>query len=253
MQFYIIIPARFASSRFPGKVLADIDGSSMLARVYARCCHSNACEVIVATDDAQVQQAAEALGARVCMTAQEHTSGSARVAEAARQLNLPADALIVNVQCDQPLIDPNLINKLADTLAVQPAATAMATAACPLQDPAALHDPDVVKVVCNQQQQALYFSRAVIPYAADEKVARQQAAAHYRHIGIYAYRMEFLQQFVAWQPSPLEHIERLEQLRVLWYGRTIQVAQVAQDSSVSVDKPEDLRKVQALLSSQVQV
>lgn len=251
MSFQVIIPARFASNRFPGKVLADIAGQSMLQRVYTQACASHAERVIIATDHPRVQAAAQDFGATVCMTEPAHLSGTDRVAEAARQLQLSSDDVIVNVQCDQPLIEPELIDQAAAQIDSS-AAIEMATLAAPITSSASLMDPDVVKVVLDADNRALYFSRAMIPYQRDmllddPEQAQPKLGQYLRHIGIYAYSMRFLQQFVSWPSCELEEMEKLEQLRALWHGHGLQVAVVQQANTVSVDKPEDVAKVLARL------
>jgi 3-deoxy-manno-octulosonate cytidylyltransferase (CMP-KDO synthetase) len=250
MSFHVIIPARFASSRFPGKVLADIAGQSMLERVYLQACASGAEKVVIATDDVKVESAALALGAEVCMTDSKHLSGSDRIAEAALMLGLEDDAVIVNVQCDQPLIEPELIKKTATTL-LENEGIKVATLATPITDLAALQDPDTVKVVLNYRKKAMYFSRSIIPHqrgaATSDSKAEIPHDSYLRHIGLYSYRMDMLQQFVSWDVCALEKIECLEQLRILWHGQRIHVDVVEKATTVSVDKPADIEKVIELL------
>ncbi|MBP0601958.1 3-deoxy-manno-octulosonate cytidylyltransferase [Aeromonas sanarellii] len=258
MSFVVVIPARYASTRLPGKPLADIHGKPMVQHVVEKALQSGADRVIVATDDERVQQAlapfAAAAGVEVCMTSPDHQSGTERLAEVCRHYGFAADTIVVNVQGDEPLIPPAIIRQVADNLA---AATApMATLSVPIHDAEEVFNPNAVKVVTDREGYALYFSRAPIPwdrdrFAASDPVAgsHEQIGAHYqRHIGIYAYRAGFIQRYVDWAPSALEQVEALEQLRVLWYGEKIHVAQALEAPPVGVDTQQDLDKVRALLA-----
>ncbi|MGL6538237.1 3-deoxy-manno-octulosonate cytidylyltransferase [Aeromonas hydrophila] len=253
MSFVVVIPARYASTRLPGKPLADIHGKPMVQHVVEKALQSGADRVIVATDDERVQQALAACagqaGFEVCMTSKDHQSGTERLAEVCRHYGFAADTIIVNVQGDEPLIPPVIIRQVADNLA---AATApMATLSVPIQDAEEAFNPNAVKVVTDKDGYALYFSRASIPWDRDRFAAnREQIGDHYqRHIGIYAYRAGFIQRYVDWAPSLLEQIEALEQLRVLWYGEKIHVAQALEAPPVGVDTQADLDKVRALLAN----
>ncbi|UCM60256.1 3-deoxy-manno-octulosonate cytidylyltransferase [Aeromonas hydrophila] len=253
MSFVVVIPARYASTRLPGKPLADIHGKPMVQHVVEKALQSGADRVIVATDDERVQQAlatcAGQAGFEVCMTSKDHQSGTERLAEVCRHYGFAADTIVVNVQGDEPLIPPVIIRQVADNLA---AATApMATLSVPIQDAEEVFNPNAVKVVTDQKGYALYFSRASIPWDRDRFAAnREQIGDHYqRHIGIYAYRAGFIQRYVDWAPSLLEQIEALEQLRVLWYGEKIHVAQALEAPPVGVDTQADLDKVRALLAN----
>ncbi|HDZ8915433.1 TPA: 3-deoxy-manno-octulosonate cytidylyltransferase [Aeromonas hydrophila] len=253
MSFVVVIPARYASTRLPGKPLADIHGKPMVQHVVEKALQSGADRVIVATDDERVQQALAACagqaGFEVCMTSKDHQSGTERLAEVCRHYGFAADTIIVNVQGDEPLIPPAIIRQVADNLA---AATApMATLSVPIQDAEEAFNPNAVKVVTDKDGYALYFSRASIPWDRDRFAAsREQIGDHYqRHIGIYAYRAGFIQRYVDWAPSLLEQIEALEQLRVLWYGEKIHVAQALEAPPVGVDTQADLDKVRALLAN----
>ena len=252
MSFVVVIPARYASTRLPGKPLADIHGKPMVQHVVEKALQSGADRVIVATDDERVQQAlapfAAAAGFEVCMTSPDHQSGTERLAEVCRHYGFAADTIIVNVQGDEPLIPPVIIRQVADNLA---AATApMATLSVPIKDAEEAFNPNAVKVVTDREGYALYFSRASIPWDRDRFAqSREQIGDHYqRHIGIYAYRAGFIQRYVDWAPSVLEQVEALEQLRVLWYGEKIHVAQALQAPPVGVDTQADLDKVRALLA-----
>ena len=254
MSFVVVIPARYASTRLPGKPLANIHGKPLVQHVVEKALQSGADRVIVATDDARVQQALQSTGVEVCMTSPDHQSGTERLAEVCRHYGFAADTIIVNVQGDEPLIPPVIIRQVADNLAA--ASAPMATLSVPIRDAEEAFNPNAVKVVTDREGYALYFSRASIPwdrdrFAASDRVAgsREQIGDHYqRHIGIYAYRAGFIQRYVDWAPSVLEQVEALEQLRVLWYGEKIHVAQALQAPPVGVDTQADLDKVRALLA-----
>ncbi|MFQ2448718.1 3-deoxy-manno-octulosonate cytidylyltransferase [Aeromonas caviae] len=252
MSFVVVIPARYASTRLPGKPLADIHGKPMVQHVVEKALQSGADRVIVATDDERVQQAlapfAAAAGFEVCMTSPDHQSGTERLAEVCRHYGFAADTIIVNVQGDEPLIPPVIIRQVADNLAA--ASAPMATLSVPIRDAEEAFNPNAVKVVTDREGYALYFSRASIPWDRDRFTqSREQIGDHYqRHIGIYAYRAGFIQRYVDWAPSVLELVEALEQLRVLWYGEKIHVAQALQAPPVGVDTQADLDKVRALLA-----
>ncbi|MFQ2824732.1 MULTISPECIES: 3-deoxy-manno-octulosonate cytidylyltransferase [Aeromonas] len=248
MSFVVVIPARYASTRLPGKPLADIHGKPMVQHVVEKALQSGADRVIVATDDARVQQALQSTGVEVCMTSPDHQSGTERLAEVCRHYGFAADNIIVNVQGDEPLIPPAIIRQVADNLA---AATApMATLSVPIKDAEEAFNPNAVKVVTDKDGYALYFSRASIPWDRDRFAnSLEQIGDYYqRHIGIYAYRAGFIQRYVDWAPSVLEQVEALEQLRVLWYGEKIHVAQALEAPPVGVDTLADLEKVRAFLA-----
>jgi len=249
--FYVVIPARYASTRLPGKPLLDIGGRPMLQHVFERAQHSGAARVLIATDDPRIEQIAQAFGAEVWMTDAQHPSGTDRVAEVVRRCQLPEDALIVNVQGDEPCIPPPLIAQVAQALSHQPQA-AIATLCEPIQDTTSLFDPNVVKVVRDQAGFALYFSRAPIPWVRDTFQSQPKLqgsagqAGHFRHIGLYAYRAAFLQQLTQMPIAPLESDEALEQLRVLYQGHKIYVAQACVPPGIGVDTAEDLIRVRNL-------
>lgn len=248
MSFVVVIPARYASTRLPGKPLADIHGKPMVQHVVEKALQSGADRVIVATDDVRVQQALQTTGVEVCMTSPDHQSGTERLAEVCRHYGFAADTIIVNVQGDEPLIPPAIIRQVADNLA---AATApMATLSVPIKDAEEAFNPNAVKVVTDKDGYALYFSRASIPWDRDRFAKSHEQIGDYyqRHIGIYAYRAGFIQRYVDWTPSVLEQVEALEQLRVLWYGEKIHVAQALEAPPVGVDTQADLEKVRALLA-----
>lgn len=252
--FKVVIPARYASSRLPGKPLLPIAGKAMITHVCERALQAQADEVVVATDDARIFDAVSALGIRVVMTRPEHQSGTERIAEVAQLCHWDPEQIIVNLQGDEPLIPPDYITGLAQTLATQQLA-GIATLAAPIRDVEELFNPNAVKVVLNQAGYALYFSRATIPWDRDGFAGGVQQLSskmpHYRHIGMYAYRVGFLQRYCEWASSPLEHVESLEQLRILWQGEAIQVQVVQQTPHAGVDTPEDLARVERVLLQQV--
>ncbi len=250
-DFIVVIPARFASSRLPGKPLAEIAGRPMVAHVWQRACESRAARVVVATDDDRIEAAMVAEGAEVVMTRADHPSGTDRLAEVAERLGLAADAVLVNVQGDEPLIPATLIDQVADRLFDDPEAS-IATLAEPISDVESLFNPNVVKVVRALSGRALYFSRAPIPWDRDAFAARPELLetdAWLRHIGLYAYRAGFLAEYRDWVPSPLERLEHLEQLRALHHGHAIQVALAREPHPAGVDTAEDLARVRGLLDA----
>lgn len=245
--FRVVIPARYASTRLPGKPLADICGKPMVVRVLERASASGAQSVCVATDHQAVFDAVRDAGGEVLMTRPDHVSGTDRLAEVVDTLGWQDDEIVVNVQGDEPLIDPELIALVARVLADSPDA-AVATAAHPITDAATMFDPNAVKVVCDARGHALYFSRAPIPWARDAFASGCEPLPEglpvLRHVGLYAYRVAFLRRYSGLAPSPLEQWEALEQLRVLWHGERIAVASIAAAPPVGVDTPEDLARVQ---------
>ncbi|OSI14460.1 3-deoxy-manno-octulosonate cytidylyltransferase [Neisseria dumasiana] len=246
--FVVLIPARLSSSRLPGKALADIHGKPMVVRVAEQAAKSKAARIIVATDHADIQTACQAHGIETVMTANTHESGTTRLAEAAATLGLADDTVIVNVQGDEPLIDPELINRTAALLIANQ--VPMATAAHAIDNLAEFLNPNCVKVVLNAHGNALYFSRAPIPYPRDAMAANPNTLPEgftpLRHIGIYAYRAGFLRQYAAMSVSPHETDESLEQLRVLSHGYPIAVEITDTAPAAGVDTPEDLERVRAV-------
>ena len=242
MKFSVIIPARYASTRFPGKPLADLAGKPMVVRVCERATKSGAAAVHVATDDRRIAQAVERAGFAAVMTRADHACGTDRVAEAAKKLKLKHNQVVVNVQGDEPLISPSLIREVGTLLGKRRDAS-VATACHAIHDAAALVNPNVVKVVLDAAGYALYFSRSQIPYP------REPGASCYRHAGIYGYRAGFLKKYTRLKPSPLERSEALEQLRVLWYGYRIAVAVSRAEIPPGVDTPQDLDAVRRSVSS----
>ena len=252
--FVVLIPARMSSSRLPRKALADIHGKPMVVRAAEQAAKSRAGRVVVATDHEEIFAACQAHNIEVVMTGEFHESGTTRLAEAAQLLGLSADTVVVNVQGDEPLIDPKLVDQTAAVLVENGAP--MATAAHEIHDFDEFMNPNVVKVVLCRQGRALYFSRAPIAYPRDSMRAGErtlpQAAAPLRHIGIYAYRAGFLNEYAQMSASPLENIESLEQLRVLWHGHPIAVEIVAQAPAAGVDTQEDLERVRAVFQKAAQ-
>ena len=249
--FTVIVPARLASTRLPNKPLADINGLPMVVRVAQRAALSAATQVVVAADSPQIVKACEEHGVRVLLTQVNHPSGSDRLAEASQLLGLSAQDMVVNVQGDEPFIDPQLINDVASLLNQHPHAS-MSTAAHPIHDLAEFTNPNVVKVVIDQAQLAMYFSRAPIPWWRDgfaNGVNSLPQPAALRHIGIYGYRVGFLQSFPQLPPAPVEQCEALEQLRALWHGHKIAVHVTDKAPGPGVDTPEDLARVQALFAA----
>lgn len=250
MSFIVIIPARLASTRLPNKPLADLGGKPMVVRVAERAREAGAARIIVATDHASIKEACEQHGVEVCMTRADHPSGTDRIAEVACAMALAPDAVVVNLQGDEPLIDPQLLQAAAARIGAD---VPMSTCAHPLHDAADAFNPNVVKVVLDKQGRALYFSRATIPWHRDafakDTSALPAGYVPLRHIGLYAYRNDFLQAYPALEVSPLEGIEALEQLRVLWHGFPIAVHVTASAPAAGVDTPEDLARVQAFYNS----
>lgn len=269
-DFTVVIPSRYSSSRLPGKPLADIGGMSMVTRVWQQVRASSASRLVVAVDDVRIREALAGSGAEVLMTRDDHPSGTDRLAEVAEQLALPDNAIVVNVQGDEPLIPPVLIDQVAALLAADPQAS-VATLAEPVSDADSLFNPNVVKVVTSAQGHALYFSRAPIPWQRegwekpeecegkggrtrwkrDDPKATAEAlksGGWLRHVGIYAYRASFLRAFRQWPPAPLERLEQLEQLRALHHGHVIQVGLAAEQHPAGVDTAEDLERVRAIVT-----
>jgi 3-deoxy-manno-octulosonate cytidylyltransferase (CMP-KDO synthetase) len=244
MSFTVIIPARLASTRLPNKPLADLGGKPMVVRVAERARESGATRIVVATDHADILAACAAHGIDARMTRSDHPSGTDRIAEVARELGLAMDEVVVNLQGDEPLIDPALLAACAGRIGAD---VPMATCAHPLSDVADVFNPNVVKVVLDKAGRALYFSRASIPWHRDAFAATRDALppgyAPLRHIGLYAYSNAFLQAYPGLEPAPLEQVEALEQLRVLWHGYPIAVHVTDSAPAAGVDTPDDLARV----------
>ena len=249
VAFTVVIPARHASTRLPAKALADIAGKPMVVRVAEQARQSGASAVIVATDHEDIAAAVRSHGFEARLTRADHASGTDRIAEVAETLALPDEAIVVNVQGDEPLIPPALIAQLAGALAAHPDA-AMASACHAIEDETDFFNPNVVKVVCDREGYALYFSRAPIPWARDAFAGGARALPAelpaYRHIGIYAYRAGFLRAYTRLAPAPLERFESLEQLRALWHGHRIAMVVTDEAPPSGVDTQEDLARVRAL-------
>jgi 3-deoxy-manno-octulosonate cytidylyltransferase (CMP-KDO synthetase) len=246
MNFNVIIPARYASSRFPGKPLVDINGKPMVQHVYERALESGATKVVVATDDARIAKAVKDFGGQYCMTGAHHESGTERLAEVVDMQNMLAHELVVNVQGDEPFIPAENIQQVAENL-YQHQQAEMATLAVKISDVEEAFNPNVVKVLVDKQGFALYFSRATIPYDRarflDEDCIDEIGDFYLRHVGIYAYRAGFIKQYVNMSPSGLEQIESLEQLRVLWHGEKIHVDVARKTPPTGIDTPEDLQRI----------
>lgn len=247
MSFVTIIPARFASTRLPGKPLVDINGKPMIVHVLERALESGADRVIVATDAVAVADAVRAVGGEVCMTRADHESGTERLAEVVEKMAFADDTIIVNVQGDEPMIPPAIIRQVAENLAQRD--VGMATLAVPIHTADEAFNPNAVKVVMDKNGYALYFSRATIPWDRDRFAQSRDAidGSFLRHIGIYGYRAGFIRRYVTWAPSALEHIEKLEQLRVLWHGEKIHVGVAREVPGTGVDTQADLERVRAEL------
>jgi 3-deoxy-manno-octulosonate cytidylyltransferase (CMP-KDO synthetase) len=252
VEFRVVIPARFGSTRLPGKVLLDVAGKPMLQHVYDRAVESGAVSVVVATDDDRIRKVAEDFGATVCMTSSEHTSGTERLAEAVVALGYLEDEVIVNLQGDKPLVPPSVIKQVAEDLGKYENAR-VATLYENIKNVDELFNPNTVKVVMNKRGYALYFSRAPIawdrehftmPPTKDQKIS----TPHFRHVGIYAYHAGFLQEYMEWGASSLEEMERLEQLRVLWNGGRVHLTEAKEVVPIDVNTEEDLEKVRKIFA-----
>jgi 3-deoxy-manno-octulosonate cytidylyltransferase (CMP-KDO synthetase) len=247
MSFTVVIPARYQSTRLPGKPLADIGGKPMVQWVYEQASKAGADLVIAATDDQRIVDAVKAFGGEVCLTRDDHESGTERLAEVVEKYQLADDHIVVNVQGDEPLIPDTIIRQVADNLANSNAPMATLGVEIDLEDE--VFNPNAVKVVLDKDGYAMYFSRASIPWDRDNYAKSPKEIHHnlLRHIGIYAYRAGFINTYINWEPSALEKVEALEQLRVLWYGEKIHVAVAIDAPPAGVDTPEDLEKVRALI------
>jgi len=254
MSFTVVIPARYASTRLPGKPLADIAGRPMIEHVYRRASQSAAARVIVATDDERIVTAVKHFGGEVCLTRADHVSGTDRLQEVAALVRMTDDEIIVNVQGDEPLIPYQVINQVAANLAACPLAS-VATLCEPLNNYREFRDPNIVKAVYDQQQFALYFSRAPIPWPRDNADVLSELAVTAdfparRHIGIYAYRVALLNRFVTWAPALIETTESLEQLRVMAYGERIHLTEACRKVPGGVDTDADLARIRGQLQEQ---
>lgn len=239
MEFCVVIPARYGSTRLPRKALRVIAGKPLIQHVFERARTSSARRIVIATDHPEIAACVTAFGAEVVLTSTAHQSGSERVAEVVEKLHWPDDTLVVNIQGDEPCLWPSLIDQAASALAGQTQAL-MASLYEPLPSIDMLHNPHVIKVVLNRESHALYFSRAPIPWRADHGLVDQNVHFYQRHIGVYAYRVGFLKRYVAWPRCVLEQWEALEQLRVLWYGEKIIMGQASCSPGPGVDLEEHL-------------
>lgn len=248
MSFTVVIPARFESSRLPGKPLKDIAGKPMVQWTWEQAKKSGANRIIITTENEEVGKVCEAFGAEVCMTGDHHQSGTERIAEVIELCQLADDEIIVNVQGDEPMLPPELIHQVAEGLE-NDHILKMATLCETIQNPKAVFDPNAVKVVRDTNDCAIMFSRAPLPWSRDT-FGNQELPDNWtyqRHIGLYAYTAEFVKRYVAWPECELEHVEKLEQLRVLWHGEKILVLEATCDAGHGVDTPEDLEEVRQLL------
>jgi 3-deoxy-manno-octulosonate cytidylyltransferase (CMP-KDO synthetase) len=261
VSFVVIIPARYASTRLPGKLLLDVAGKPLIQRTYEQAVQSQAQRVIIATDDERIQSVAQSFRADVCMTSDQHRSGTERLAEVCRKEQFADDTIVVNLQGDEPLVPPLLLDQVANNLAHYTQAS-MATLCVRIHDIDEVLNPHAVKAVFDKSGYALYFSRAPIPWDRDDfPDAVNEFTDHkdrlnlhrvdyYRHIGLYAYRVRFIQQYLALEPSPLEQVEALEQLRVLYHGHKIHIEAASVEPGLGVDTQEDLETVIALINAQ---
>lgn len=252
MSFTVVIPARYGSTRLPGKPLLDIHGKPMVQRVWEQAGRSSAGRVVIATDDERIAETARRFGADALMTRPDHPSGTDRLQEVVQALELPAHHIIVNVQGDEPLIPPAVIDQVAANLA-QHETAGIATLCEPITSEEDLRNPNVCKVVADAQGIALYFSRAPIPWPREAFASGEgtlpDGGEWLRHIGIYAYRADFLHRFVGWPPAPQEKLEQLEQLRALHHGTGIHVATCCEQVPPGVDTQQDLDDVRELLAA----
>lgn len=244
-DFTVVIPARYQSQRLPGKPLLDIAGMPMVLHVVERARQSRARAVYVATDDSRIAEVCRSAGVDVCLTSAQHSTGTDRIEEVTRQLGLPRQAIVVNVQGDEPLIPPAVIDQVAANLAARPD-TGICTLYAPLAVEEEFRNPNAVKLVCDLAGKVLYFSRAPIPWPRDGADADSLALAK-RHVGLYAYRVDVLQRFVQWPPSALESTEKLEQLRAMEHGVAIHAELCCAPIPAGVDTAEDLAAVRQLL------
>ena len=249
-MFHVVIPARYAASRLPGKPLLTIGDRPLIEWVWGRARDSGAASVTIATDDARILDAAARFGADCRMTSASHGSGTDRIAETVRAMRLGPEDIVVNVQGDEPMMPPSVIRDVAAALGARPAA-GIATAVAPITSLAEFLDPNCVKAVRAEQGGALYFSRAPVPWPRDQAQggAPTSFAGAWRHIGIYAYRVRSLLEFAAWAPTPLEMTEKLEQLRALEHGMPIHLLELAQAPHAGIDTPEDLERVRAAVAA----
>lgn len=246
LSFRVLIPARYQSSRLPGKPLLKFQGKTIIEHVYQRACESNASSVHVVTDDERIADTARKFNAAVCMTSHDHQSGTDRISEAVEKIGYKDDEIIVNLQGDEPQMPADNIKQVAQLLSLSQTAS-IATLFAKIHDIHDYLDPDVVKLIMAKQQQVLYFSRASIPFVRDEVITETDNYPLFKHIGLYAYRCRYLKQFVAYQQTPLERLERLEQLRALENGDQIIAEECHQTPGIAIDTDSDFQR---LLSSE---
>jgi len=251
-QFRVIIPSRYGSTRLPAKALCDINGKPMIQHVYERACESGAARVIVATDDERIAKVCVKFNAEVCLTSVEHLTGTDRLSEVTQKLNYAQDEIIVNAQGDQPLISPENINQVARNLMMNPQIN-MSTLCERIYDHQDLINPSYVKVVIDKNNCALYFSRSLIPYTKNSDEINLHEQHYYKHMGLYAYRVNVIQQFVNWAPSECELSESLEQLRFLSNGEKIHIDIAAKPALFEINTQEDLDKVRELFRKKLVV
>lgn len=253
MSFHVIIPARYGATRLPGKPLSNIAGKPMIQHVYERAQESGADKVIIATDDARIESVVKEFAGEVCMTADSHRSGTDRITEVTEKYGFSAEQVVVNLQGDEPLMPPVVIKQVAENLE-QNIDASMSTVCTRITTAAELFDPHIVKVVKDIHDMAVYFSRASIPWDRDAFASTTEVlperSKHYRHIGIYGYRVGFLRQYIQWPRCDLESMESLEQLRAIWHGHKIHVAEAVEIPLAGVDTDKDLELVRAHLSAQ---
>jgi 3-deoxy-manno-octulosonate cytidylyltransferase (CMP-KDO synthetase) len=246
-MFHVVIPARFAASRLPGKPLLAIGGRPLIQWVWQCAQESGAASVTIATDDARILQAAQSFGADSVMTSSQHASGTDRIAEVVRAKGFAPDDIVINLQGDEPMMPASVVNAVAQALSARPQVD-IATAAAPIQSLSEFLDPNCVKAVRSLDGRALYFSRAPVPWPRDHAVGGPPTRfdGAWRHIGIYGYRVRSLLRFAAWPPTPLEQIEKLEQLRALEHGMQIHLVELSAAPPAGVDTPEDLQRVRSI-------
>ncbi|HKQ30104.1 MAG TPA: 3-deoxy-manno-octulosonate cytidylyltransferase [Burkholderiales bacterium] len=246
---HVIIPARYASTRLPGKPLVDVAGKPLIQRVYERARETGATSIVIATDDERIRATVQAFGGQVCMTRSDHRSGTDRLAEAIDKLAIAESDIVVNLQGDEPLMPPGLIRQVVQALDSR-GGTHMATACHAIHDKAEFLNPNVVKVTFDRNGHALTFSRAPIPWPRDAMAIETSGPIDaYRHIGLYGYRAGFVRRYAAWPPCALEEAEQLEQLRVLWHGERIVVCVADESPGPGVDTPEELERVRNIFKN----
>lgn len=254
LSFHIVIPARLASERLPGKVLTDLNGKTMLQRVYEVALSTGAENVVIAADHEEVAKVAEGFGAKVCMTAVDHRSGTERISEVVTALDLEPDEIVIGLQADEPLMPPQVVTHLAQQMADHE--TVKVASLChPIRSVDELLDPNVVKVVMNRRGYAIYFTRAAVPWNRDHFPLQPDSdidlsSCYFRHIGLYGYRADFFGPFQDWNSPVLEQVEKLEQLRILWHGGRIFMSVIKQRIPAGVDSQADVERIVALLKKQ---